>query len=98
MEAGMETEGTGQGPSRRQVLSAAGLAAVAVPFATRRQAPALVRRAGVAGAPPPEQVHVQFGADAASQVAVSWAAPAAVARPRLRIGPTSSQADHQVDA
>jgi len=89
MEAGMETEGTGQGPSRRQVLSAAGLAAVAVPFATRRQAPALVRRAGVAGAPPPEQVHVQFGADAASQVAVSWATAAAVSRPRLRLGRAS---------
>ena len=40
----------------------------------------------VAWAPPPEQLHVQFGADAASQVAISWAAPAAVSRPRLRVG------------
>ena len=47
----------------------------------------LVRRAGAAGAPPAEQVHVQFGADASAQVAVSWAAAAAVWRPRLRLGP-----------
>src|SRR5499425_95159 len=84
-----DTQGTGQEPSRRQVLSAAGLAAVAVPLAARRQAPALVRRAGAAGAPEPEQVHVQFGADAASQVAVSWATAAAVSRPRLRLGRAS---------
>ena len=40
----------------------------------------------------PEQVHLQFGSDAASQVAVSWAAQAAVARPRLRFGPASAAA------
>jgi hypothetical protein len=52
----------------------------------RRRSPALIRRPGPAGAPPPGQVHVQFGADAATEAAVSWAAPAAAARPRLRIG------------
>jgi hypothetical protein len=41
------------------------------------------------GGPPPEQVHLQFGADAASQMAVSWAAAAAVARPRLRFSQVS---------
>ncbi len=35
------------------------------------------------GGPVPEQVHLQFGPDASSQIAVSWAAAAAVARPRL---------------
>jgi 3',5'-cyclic AMP phosphodiesterase CpdA len=50
-----------------------------------RSAPALVRRPDVAGAPP-EQLHVQFGADAASQAVISWAAPAPAARPRLRLG------------
>jgi Purple acid Phosphatase, N-terminal domain len=89
MEARMGTEAGGPGPSRRQVLSTAGLAAIAVPFATRRHAPALVRRPDVAGAPGPEQVHVQFGADAATQVAVSWATAAAVSRPRLRLGRAS---------
>jgi hypothetical protein len=85
----------GQDFSRRQVLSTAGLAAVAVPLAANaeigpsRRAAALVRRAGKAGAPQPEQVHVQFGANAAQQVAVSWAAPAHVSKPRLRLGTAS---------
>jgi hypothetical protein len=55
-------------------------------LARTRSAPALVRQPDVAGAPAPEQLHVQFGADAATQIAVSWAAPAPVARPRLRAG------------
>src|ERR1022692_4034302 len=54
--------------------------------ARTRSAAALVRQPDVAGAPAPEQLHVQFGADAATQIAVSWAAPASVARPRLRAG------------
>lgn len=85
----MDTKEPGHELSRRQVLSTAGLAAVAVPLAVRRS-PALVRQADVAGAPGPEQVHVQFGADASSQVAVSWATPAAVSKPRLRLGLASS--------
>jgi hypothetical protein len=56
-------------------------------MAGARRAPALVSRPDVAGAPPPQQIHVQFGADAATQIAVSWAAPAPAARPRLRVGP-----------
>jgi Purple acid Phosphatase, N-terminal domain/Calcineurin-like phosphoesterase len=58
----------------------------------------LLRRPDGAGAPAPEQVHLQFGADAAAQVAVSWAASQAVARPRLRFGPADGQAGSQVDA
>jgi len=76
--------------SRRQVLITGGIAAT-VPLlpksgARADTAPALVRRPDVAGAPPPEQLHVQFGADASGQAAVSWAAPARVHRPRLRLG------------
>lgn len=63
--------------SRRQVLISGGLAASAPLLARARKAPSLVRSAAKAGAPAPGQVHVQFGADAASQAAVSWAAPAA---------------------
>src|SRR5258707_719456 len=85
-EAAMDGDGARQELSRRQVLSTAGLAAVAVPLVKLRGAPTLIRRADAAGAPGPQQVHVQFGADAASQVAVSWAAAAAVSRPRLRLG------------
>lgn len=94
----MDTKSAGQEISRRQVLSTAGLAAVAVPLAVRRSASALVRTADTAGAPGPEQVHVQFGADAASQVAVSWATAAAVSRPRLRLGLASSDFGWQVPA
>src|SRR5258707_14183287 len=57
----------------------------------------LIRRPDEAGAPAPEQVHLQFGADAAAQVALSGAASAAVARPRLRLGRTRGQPGIQVD-
>ncbi len=58
----------------------------------------LVRQPDAAGAPAPEQVHLQFGADASGQVAVSWAAPAAVARPRLRFGQADGQPGAYADA
>src|SRR5258708_16604097 len=82
----MDGDGARQELSRRQVLSTAGLAAVAVPLVKLHAAPALIRRPDAVGAPGPEQVLVQFGAERASQVAVSWAAAAAVSRPRLRLG------------
>jgi len=90
--------------SRRQVLSTAGLAAVAVPLVTSgkagpiRRVAALLRQADQAGAPQPEQVHVQFGADAAQQVAVSWATPAPVSRPTLRLGQPSQGLGIEVPA
>src|SRR5690242_14798621 len=58
----------------------------------------LVRQPDAAGGPAPEQVHLQFGADASTQAAVSWAAPAAVARPRLRFGPAGGHAGSLTDA
>jgi hypothetical protein len=58
----------------------------------------LIRRPDLAGGPAPEQIHLQFGADAAAQITVSWAAATAVARPRLRFGPAGGQACSQVDA
>src|SRR5215831_2991051 len=93
-------EGNGQEISRRKVLTAAGLAAVAVPLAAtgRAQAASLVRRADSAGAPSPQGTHVQFGADAAKQAAVSWLAAAAVTRPRLRLGKADSGYGQEVPA
>ena len=76
----------GFGISRRQVLISGGLAASAPLLSGTRNAPSLLRRPAKAGAPAPAQVHVQFGADAATQAAVSWAASAAVSRPRLKLG------------
>ena len=58
----------------------------------------LVRRPDAAGTPAPEQVHLQFGADASRQVAVSWTVAATVARPRLRFGLARGGPDTQVDA
>jgi len=72
--------------SRRQVLITGGIAATVPLLHKSGTAPSLVRRPDVAGAPPPEQLHVQYGADASGQAAVSWAAPARVHRPRLRLG------------
>src|SRR4051812_42675503 len=75
-------------PGRRQVLrSLGGLGglAVAAPLLSRA-APALVTSPDVAGAPRPEQLHLQFGADAARDVAVSWAARRRAGRPVVRLG------------
>lgn len=48
--------------------------------------PTLVRQPAISGAPVPEQLHVQFGADAAREASISWAAAEAVVQPRLRYG------------
>src|SRR5215470_50074 len=84
----MNGEGAGKEISRRKVLTAAGLAAVAVPLATAGQAKAasLLRRADIAGAPSPQGLHVQFGADASSQAVISWLTTTGVFAPRLRLG------------
>jgi hypothetical protein len=84
--------------TRRQILLSGGLAATVPLLASTPSAASLVRRPDVAGAPPPEQVHLQFGADAATQIAVSWAAPAQVARPRLRVGPRGEAFGREVPA
>src|SRR5690348_7646858 len=47
---------------------------------------ALVTSPDAASAPAPEQLHLQFGADASREVAASWAAAQRVARPVLRLG------------
>src|SRR6516162_2654676 len=85
-----------RGMSRRTVLRAFGLggAAVAIgaPLLEDRAwaGPALVRQPAVAGAPLPEQLHVQFGAVAAHDAVVSWATPTPVVRPQLRLGDQAS--------
>jgi 3',5'-cyclic AMP phosphodiesterase CpdA len=38
------------------------------------------------GTADPEQIHLQFGADASRQVTVSWATPASVCQPRVQLG------------
>ena len=59
---------------RRQVLRGLGGLAVAAPvLAAPKGAAALVTTPDEAGAPVPEQLHLQFGADAAHEMAVEWA-------------------------
>jgi hypothetical protein len=96
----MNAESNGPAISRRQALTVAGAAAVAVPLATagRAKAAPLVRQADVAGAPSPQGLHVQFGADAAKQAAVSWVSPARVSKPRLRLGKVDTGYGTQVEA
>lgn len=53
---------------------------------THATVPTLVRQPSISGAPASEQLHVQFGADAAREVSVSWVAAEAVVDPRLRLG------------
>ena len=63
---------------RREVLRGiggiVGLAAAAPIIGSALPAAAFVRTPDTAGAPAPEQLHLQFGADASREVAVSWAA------------------------
>lgn len=49
-------------------------------------APDLWLQADSAGASQPEQIHLQFGADASREVTVSWATDASVRRPRVHLG------------
>jgi 3',5'-cyclic AMP phosphodiesterase CpdA len=49
-------------------------------------APGLWLQADVAGTADPEQIHLQFGADASREVTVSWATPESVRRPRVHLG------------
>jgi hypothetical protein len=89
--------------SRRTFLQGVGLvgaAAAAAPWVEAGRAvagPTLLRQPAVAGAPAPEQLHVQFGADASRQIAVSWAAATRVVRPRLRLGTRSGGFGDQID-
>jgi hypothetical protein len=73
--------------SRRRLLAAAGLGAGAA--AAPLVAPAAAEGAGVAAdpaAPPVAGLHLQFGADASSQMAVSWHTLQPVRRPRVLLG------------
>ena len=73
--------------SRRKLLAAAGLAAAASLIGAGEAAAALP-----AGSPPPATVppvhglHLQFGADAATEMVISWHALHAVRRPRVLLG------------
>ena len=92
------------GLSRRTFLrgiGVVGVAATAAPFLDAGKVfagPTLLRAPAVTGAPVPEQLHVQYGADASRQAAVSWATADRVHRPRLRLGTLSGGFGQVLDA
>jgi hypothetical protein len=78
--------------SRRTLLTALGLGSGALAAATLNIAPDA--RAAIladpspasAGAPPVAGLHLQFGADASTEITVSWHTPQPVANPRVALG------------
>ena len=61
-------------------------AGVAGFLTTERTGPTLWQRGDRSGAPRVGGLHLQFGADAASEVVVSWHTAAAVNNPRVMVG------------
>lgn len=58
----------------------------------------LVRQPAARGAPRPQELHVQFGADAARQAVVSWASSRPASRPHLRVGTPQDGTGSTVEA
>lgn len=91
---------------RRRFLQIAGLSGAALaagPLVGRAgaepgSAPALVRQPASSGAPVADQLHLQFGADAARTMVASWSTPEAVRRPRLRLGTAEDGYGDEIDA
>ena len=78
--------------SRRSVLKLAGATGAGLAM------PGFWRQVAVAGAPGPEQVHLQFGADSARDMVVSWSTPTPVSRPRARLGTAGGGFGREVPA
>jgi 3',5'-cyclic AMP phosphodiesterase CpdA len=75
--------------SRRKLLAAAGITVVAASLGSTEEAEAAVADRGTSAprtAPPVHGLHLQFGADAASEMVVSWHTLQAVRRPRVLLG------------
>src|SRR6266550_9184607 len=94
--------------SRRRFLQGTGAAGVvaAAPWlwpgaagaAVASTGPTVLKQVPIVGAPPPEQLHLQFGGDAAGQMSASWATPVRVNRPRLRLGTPGHGHGTEIDA
>jgi 3',5'-cyclic AMP phosphodiesterase CpdA len=75
--------------SRRQLLAAAGLTAAATSLIGRREAEAelgLAESPDAVVAPPVHGLHLQFGANASSEMVVSWHTLQSVRHPRVLLG------------
>ena len=80
--------------SRRSLLRGATTSGLVVAAA----GPMLWTQPAVAGTVEPEQLHLQFGRDAATEMTASWATAGSVRRPRLRLGTASGGFGRTVEA
>jgi hypothetical protein len=86
--------------SRRKLLVAAGVTAAASLIGAGDAAAALAvrRTSDTVSAPPVHGVHLQFGADASSEMVVSWHALQPVRHPRVVLGHLDGKLERTVDA
>ena len=77
--------------SRRQLLAAAGIGVAAASLIAPEVAEAVVAGTG-SPVPPVQGLHLQFGADASSEIVVSWHTLQPVRHPRVVLGPSRRQA------
>jgi 3',5'-cyclic AMP phosphodiesterase CpdA len=91
--------------SRRTLFGAAGAGAAGAALlpgsaavASPSSSPTLWTQPGPSGAPDVHGVHLQFGADAATEVVVSWSTPTPVGKPRVLFGTAGDGYGHQVPA
>src|ERR1700744_2408798 len=89
--------------SRRRLLAAAGLGGVAltasiIPNEPAHGAPVPGRNEAPLATPPVAGLHLQFGADASSQVVVSWHTLQPVRDPRVVLGRLDGNFEQTVDA
>ena len=87
--------------SRRRLLAAAGLGGGAIAAGLLSASPAAEAAAAPPdplAAPPVAGLHLQFGADAATQIVVSWHSLQPVVRPRVLIGRLDGRREQTVEA
>src|SRR5215468_5099739 len=84
--------------SRRRLLAAAGLTGAAAALGAEA-GPARAQPSGApAAAPAVAGLHLQFGADAAAEMTVSWHTLTPVERPRVLVGTTEGRLQRTVAA
>jgi hypothetical protein len=80
--------------SRRSFLGGVGVTATGLVVAS----PVFWQQAAKADVASAQQIHLQFGADPASEVAVSWATPTAVSRPAVVLGTAHGGFGRKIEA
>src|SRR6516165_9616758 len=86
--------------SRRKLLAAAGIAAVAAPLIGAEEAGAApsARSSDPVETPPVAGLHLQFGADASTEMVVSWHTLQPVRHPRVLLGRLDGRLQQTVEA